>query len=120
MGEMRQRTAREVLERVRQRSVGDFEAVLELLAEGQMIDAKKLRNAWGFVNGAADLSSLMRAKSLLLDQALRLHGVENADRNHEGGNQIIFVKLERVTAETAREERNVPPAPLESSSPSPA
>jgi hypothetical protein len=75
----RQRTAREVLESVRQKSVADFEAVLELLNEGVKIDAGKLCDGWGMVQDAAGASSLMRAKSQLFDRTLRAFGVDKAD-----------------------------------------
>jgi uncharacterized protein YjcR len=79
--EVKQRTVREVLESVRQKSVADFEGVMELLAEGVKIDAKKLRNGWELATDAAGASSLMRAKGLLLDRALKTYGVESGEAN---------------------------------------
>ncbi|MGD1031402.1 MAG: hypothetical protein ABSA05_09695 [Opitutaceae bacterium] len=74
--ESKQQTAFEVLARIREKNLADFEAVLGLVAEGLKIDAQKLKNAWNLVGNAADASSLQRAKGLHFDRVLRVYGLD--------------------------------------------
>jgi len=76
---VKQRTVVEVLEKLRKNSVEDFEAVLGLLGDGMKIDARRLRDGWRLVDDAAGASSLMRAKTMLQNQAFRFFGTEKAD-----------------------------------------
>jgi len=81
--EVKRRTAREVLESIREKSIGDFEAVLGLLGEALKVDARKLRDGWGLVQDAAGASSLMRAKSLLQSQVFRHYGLDKNDESQQ-------------------------------------
>lgn len=77
--ETKQRTALEILERVRREGVEDFESVILDISAGLKIDAKQLRNGWDMAQDAAGASSLMRAKSLHLNRALQLFGLDKPD-----------------------------------------
>lgn len=78
--ETKQRTALEILERVRREGVEDFESVILDISAGLKIDAKQLRNGWDMAQDAAGASSLMRAKSLHLGRALAFFGLDKPDR----------------------------------------
>lgn len=120
--EVKQRTAREILESVRQRNVEDFETVLDSLSEGAVIDAERLRDGWDMVQDAAGASSLMRAKCLLQDRATRFFGLDKeADAApslginlfvFKGTSQRVERPVETVAASAAKP---VVPTPLDDS-----
>ena len=91
--ENKQRTALEILEKVRKEGAEDFEAAIEDHATGLKIDAKRLRDGWPLVQDAAGASSLMRAKSLHLNRAFQLFGIEkDSDSSKPAANTLsMFV-----------------------------
>jgi AraC-like DNA-binding protein len=118
---VKQRTAREVLESIRQKSVEDYESVLGLLSEGMKIDAKKLRDGWSMVDDAAGASSLMRAKAMLQNQALRFYGTEKEEEAPPAHFDLsLFMlpsfkgirRVDEVEAEKKAKEQQKPPLEL--------
>jgi hypothetical protein len=77
--EVRQQTAAEIFRSVRTESLKEFQSVLRTFAASLTDDSEQLAHAWKLVEDAAGASSLMRAKSLHLDQALRFHGLDKTD-----------------------------------------
>ena len=79
IAEVKRRAASDVLAKVREDSVDDFEQVLRSVKTGLATDARQLENGWHLVEDAAGASSLQRAKSLHLNRLLRFHGLERPE-----------------------------------------
>jgi hypothetical protein len=107
---VKQQTALEILQRVQKEGVEDFEAVIQDIAAGLRIDAKKLRDGWDLVEDASGASSLMRAKNLHLGRSLQFFGV--AERTAEpptttpSGIELFYLDPKYVTVPP--EKRAVP------------
>jgi len=110
--ESKQQTAFEVLCRIREHDVADFEAILGLVAEGLKIDAQKLKDGWNLVGTAADASSLQRAKSLHYDRVLRVFGLDQSKNEPAPLTTVAFFM--GTPADSTPAEVNVtPPKPNE-------
>ena len=99
IAEVKERSAKEVLEQARASMVDDLGMMLELGNESLKTDAEKLRNGWQYVSDAAGASSMQRAKSLHLDRMLRFHGLEaQQDDKGPGLNSlaVIFARPEPI------------------------
>lgn len=107
--EARRRTAAEILNEARQQYGEEMAEALGELFAGLTDDAKRLRGGWDLVKDAAGASSLMRAKSLLLDRTLRTFGVEKPPEKAEG--EISAINFFCLPASAARPlpPRNVTP-----------
>lgn len=94
-------SAAEIVARVRGDVAADLESVLRDVAAGAKTDAVKLKDGWDLVEDAAGASSLMRAKGLLLNRVLRLHGLDH-DTGHAGGRgasvALVFARLPEAGA----------------------
>ena len=109
--EARRRTAAEILEEARRQYGDDMAKALGELFAGLTADAKRLRDGWGLVKDAAGASSLMRAKNLLLDRALRSLGAEKPeDQSNVSQTAISFffmpsTAVRRITEQDVTPER---------------
>ncbi len=92
----KQKTALEILRRVREEGAEEFETLIQDIATGLKIDAKRLRDGWELVSDAAGASSLMRAKNLLLDRASKVYGTEN--QNTESPTKLDVVSMFYIEA----------------------
>jgi hypothetical protein len=109
IAEVKKQTVAEALAKVRQDWVDDFEAMLSDIAAGLKIDAQKLRNAWYMAHDAASVVSLMRAKSLLLNCAMKLYGVEGNDNAKQPAPMLTFVTVQRHVLEHRDEKAGAIP-----------
>ena len=100
------------MRRVREEGAEDFEDLIRDIAAGLKIDSRKLRDGWKLVQGTADASSLMRAKGLLLDRALRTFGVEESQGNQPVKADVSLFFFERATRRVGF-ENETPSEPTE-------
>lgn len=107
--EARRRTAAEILDETRQQYGEDMAEALSELFAGLTDDAKRLRGGWNLVKDAAGASSLMRAKSLLLDRTLRTFGVEKPPEKAEGSIPALNFFCLPASAARPIPPRNVTP-----------
>lgn len=121
--ETKQRTALEILERVRREGAEDFEAVIADIAAGLKIDAKKLRDGWSMAQDAAGASSLMRAKTLHLNRALQLYGLDKPGEIPPPAGtmmNLFFCAPPPQTAQPMKQAEPVEPVGDNDAKPSPA
>jgi DNA-binding CsgD family transcriptional regulator len=111
IAEVKRQTALEVLRKVQQEMVDDFEDVLDDISAGLKIDAQRLRDGWDMVEDAAGASSLMRAKSLHLERMLRTFGVEKTEASPQYGLGFFYVNVARPVANPVAAAKPVKPAP---------
>lgn len=88
-------SAAEIVARVRGDVAADLESVLRNVAAGAKTDAVKLKDGWDLVEDAAGASSLMRAKGLLLNRVLRLHGLDQNEGQDVGRGASVSVVFAR-------------------------
>lgn len=78
----------EILERAKQDAATELEVILRDVSSGMKIDAAELKSSWHLVENAADASSLMRAKTLFMNQLLKFHGLAQT-----GGRSQNYLQL---------------------------
>jgi hypothetical protein len=112
IAEVKKQTALEVLARVRQERIGDFEDVLDDIAAGLKIDAQRLRDGWDMVEDAAGASSLMRAKNLLFERTLRTFGVEKTEASPKSGLDFFVLVSRPVSVDLVAAAKPVEAVPV--------
>lgn len=99
--ETKRRAASEALAQLRQDSVDDFEQIVQSVKRGLKNDAEQLEDGWQFVQDAADVSALQRAKGLHLGRTLKLFGLDGKPEpanSRAAALAVVFVEAPEANA----------------------
>lgn len=88
--EVKQRSIKEALDDFKEKAGEDLGYVLNLASQSAKLDAERLKDGWGMVEGADDASSLQRAKKLHQSRVFELYGIDPINKDQGNGQQNMM------------------------------